>query len=202
MLETLIGWDRALLLYLNPDEASLLDPVMRFISGTWEWLPFYAFLLFVVWRRVGWRLGLLFLLGVALCVLAADQLSVHLFKNTFQRLRPCADPSLAGLVRIPEGYWCSGGFSFVSSHASNVFSVFYFIYRFVRLRWMTVLTLVWASIVGFSRIYLAAHFPLDVLCGALLGVCLGALIYLLISWGYRRFTGGAELVPPGPSLRQ
>ena len=39
----------------------------------------------------------------------------------------------------------------------------------------------WATVVGYSRPYLGKHYPGDVLCGALLGMGLGALVYFVIS---------------------
>ena len=41
-------------------------------------------------------------------------------------------------------------------------------------RWSVVLLLL-AALIGFSRLYLYVHFPTDVLCGALLGLVFAAL---------------------------
>jgi undecaprenyl-diphosphatase len=46
--------------------------------------------------------------------------------------------------------------------------------------------LLWASINGFSRIYLGVHYPGDILCGALLGAAIGLLIYLVYSFIHKR----------------
>ena len=46
---------------------------------------------------------------------------MHLFKNVFQRLRPCHNPQIADWVHIVNNK-CGGQFGFVSSHAANVFA--------------------------------------------------------------------------------
>lgn len=42
--------------------------------------------------------------------------------------------------------------------------------------------LVWAALIGFSRIYLAKHFTTDVICGALAGVVVALAAYCLYLW--------------------
>jgi undecaprenyl-diphosphatase len=114
------------------------------------------------------------ILGITL----SDQISVHLFKNVFQRLRPCHEPALEGLVHLVNGE-CGGLYGFVSSHATNSFYVALFSLLFIRKRWFTILMLLWASVVGYSRIYLGVHYPGDVICGSMLGALVGWGIYKL-----------------------
>ncbi|HEY5124915.1 MAG TPA: phosphatase PAP2 family protein, partial [Ignavibacteria bacterium] len=105
----------------------------------------------------------------------ADQSSV-LVKNLVQRLRPCYDPALKGLVHLVNGE-CGGLFGFVSSHATNSFDVALLSLLFIKKRWYSISIIIWALVIGYSRIYLGVHFPGDVLCGSLLGAFIGWSMY-------------------------
>lgn len=108
----------------------------------------------------------------------SDLLSVHGFKNVFMRLRPCHEPSLAGLVHQVYDK-CGGSFGFYSSHASNHFALATFLHFFIgkKLKYFSLLIFIWAAIVSYSRVYLGVHYPSDVLAGAIMGIILSFIMY-------------------------
>jgi undecaprenyl-diphosphatase len=112
------------------------------------------------------------LLIIILAVTLADQVSVHIFKNTFHRLRPCHEPVLQGMVHLFKGE-CGGLYGFISSHASNSFNIAVLSLLLVKQRWFTTGILVWAVVICYSRIYLWVHYPGDVICGSLVGAAIG-----------------------------
>jgi undecaprenyl-diphosphatase len=120
------------------------------------------------------------ILGIAL----ADLSSVHLFKNVFQRPRPCHEPALEGLVHIVRGK-CGGMYGFVSSHAANCFDAAAISGALIRKKWFSVSIACWAAVIGYSRIYLGVHYPGDVVCGAALGAIIG--------WGVFRLYKAADV---------
>jgi undecaprenyl-diphosphatase len=150
---------------------------MHAISGKLIWAPLYLAILIFLGIKYKRRF-LIIILFVILAVTLADQISVHLFKNVFQRLRPCHEPALSGLVHLFNGE-CGGKFSFVSSHATNSFNIALLSLLFIRKRWYTISIIIWALVVGYSRIYLGVHYPGDVICGSLLGALIGWSIYSL-----------------------
>ena len=90
---------------------------------------FYIFLLYLVYRSEH-KKTILVLVAIAILITLSDQLSVHAFKNVFQRLRPCHNPDIMLQVHTVEK--CGGQFGFVSSHAMNSFSLAFFITGLLR----------------------------------------------------------------------
>lgn len=178
--ERLDAIDREAFLAINGAHLPWLDPVMEAVSSMVLWFPLYAFFLWLIAQRHGLRALLWSLPLIALLVLFTDKGSVLLFKETVQRLRPCHEPALAGLVHlVPEG--CGGRFGFISSHASNHFGIAVFMIGVIGAapRWGVAALLAWAGLIAYSRIYLGVHYPGDVLVGGLYGATIGSLAALI-----------------------
>ena len=72
--------DQQLFLALNFDGGPVWDRIMLILSGTTMWIPLYAVILWLVWRRSGWRGMLLFLVLMAAAVALADMVA-GIFKH-------------------------------------------------------------------------------------------------------------------------
>jgi membrane-associated phospholipid phosphatase len=169
-------WDKWLFVQLN---SRFTNPVFDFILPYFRdsvfWAPLYIFMLVFItlnYGKKGWFWALLFLCTVAI----ADITSSRIVKESFERLRPCQDPVFFQQVRLLLN-GCSGSYSFTSSHAANHFGIatyisitFYSTFK----RWI-LLFYVWAFFVSYAQIYVGVHYPLDVICGALIGVLAGVL---------------------------
>lgn len=174
--------DQQLFLYLNHLGCDGLDPVMRFLSGPVPWILLTLLILLVTAQRSNWKFNdksfWIILTAFAIASLISEQSSVHLFKNVFERLRPCHEPALAEQVRLAASH-CGGAFGFVSTHASNSFTLAILILLIFKRNWLSISVFVWATLISYSRIYVGVHYPGDVLGGMLLGCAIAVVVYLV-----------------------
>jgi len=185
MTDLLISFDTWLFLLLNNLHSEVLDPIMVWISGKFTWIPLYLILLALVIRKHQLKSILIVVPFIFLLITASDQISVHLFKNLFERLRPCHNSELKDFIHLLGN--CGGQYGFLSSHASNTFALATFLILLMKHRAYLYTLVIWAGLVSYSRIYLGVHYPADILAGACLGILTGILIWKLFLETNKKF---------------
>ncbi len=179
MFENLIQRDKEFLIYLNNLGSEQWDPLWLFITNQLNWAPLFLLIIFLIFKNLGWKKGgFLFLFLIAM-VAFSDQFT-NLIRVIFERLRPNNDTSINHLLRTlinPQSY------SFTSGHAttSTAFTVFIYLlfrnqYKYIKL--MFLFPLVFA----YSRLYLGVHFPIDIMCGAIVGTTIGFTFFKIHSF--------------------
>ena len=159
-----------------------------FFSGRTEWIPLYVLVIALLIWRLGWKKGLVMVLTTALCILCVDQFA-NLIKNSVMRLRPGCDPEMLerGLyVLIPSG---AKSYGFFSAHAGNALAFAVCTLRALKLGrdtekrpWKglssaySVMIVIWAVLVGLSRIFVGKHFLGDVLTGFVVGLIFAEIL--------------------------
>jgi membrane-associated phospholipid phosphatase len=174
MWDKLNEWDQWLFIKLNSTLTNpAFDAIMPFMRQAKHWAPLYLFLLVFAWinfkGKGGW--WTVFLLAT---VALTDMTGTHLFKHTFERVRPCNDPDFFMQVRLLVDH-CSRGYSFTSNHAANHFGIamfFYITMKHLLGKWAAI-GFVWAALIGYAQVYVGVHYPLDILAGSLLGLIFG-----------------------------
>lgn len=193
----LTATDTRLFYWINHHHNPFLDWVLWVASQGWSWaivLIAASLYLILSHRKQSslthhpslithhWSLIALFLLlGIGLCFLLSDRISVLCFKDVFCRLRPCHALDDVRMFRTS----CGGQYGFVSSHAANVFALALFLTLFQKKfsifnSRFSILLFAWACVVCYSRPYLGKHYPGDVICGALLGLLVGAVVFFIV----------------------
>ena len=180
MIEEILKLDTELFLFLNSLGSPVFDNIWIYLSYKEANILFYSILLIFYSYYKSFKLSevLYLLLIVAIMITITDQ-TANLFKDSFQRLRPCYDEVIKDSVRIvKEG--CGGKYGFFSAHASNSFSLAIFFGLLFRDKYKQIIsfTVLYASLISYSRIYLGVHFPLDLLFGSLFGIIIGFIIFI------------------------
>ena len=173
--------DEYLFRLINSAGWEQMDQPMILISSKWFWIPLYIYILYLIYKRLSDQF-IKILLSLGLLIFIADFGSVHLFKEVFERARPCH--FLEG-IRVVDG--CGGPFGFISSHASNSFAIAFFIALLFRNFWGFAWLFSWAVVIGFSRIYLGVHYPFDILGGMFWGLFVSLLVYYIYKMKIKDF---------------
>jgi len=188
-LSWIAAWDRSVFVLINQSFSSIFfDAFMPALSDFWLWaIPIG--LVWIVWFFKADRDGKLIALSCFLVVAGTDQIAATLIKPIVARERPC---NVVPSTRYYDGEkWITtdrfglteykSSYSFPSNHAANIAGqAVYWSYFYPQVSPVMVVA---AIAVGYSRIYLGHHYPLDIAAGYLLGIFVAlGIAYPLKIW--------------------
>lgn len=180
MTTFLLPGEKELFFLINGAHTPFMDGVMWLYSGMEIWMPLAVALLFTATYKKSWREWAVILLSFVVLALVCDFVSAGLLKPLVQRPRPTGFPGVAEFVRIlGERKIDSGSYGFISGHSTQCFAIAMFSSLIFRKRLYAGVAFSWALVMGYSRIYLGAHFPGDVLGGMVAGILLAYGVYKL-----------------------
>ena len=169
-MNRVLKFDEALLLLVHRWRAPSLTRVMRMMTrlgdgATWTFVSLVLLAVGGMATRFGWRVGLSALLATALA---------QVLKRVCRRKRPSHGiHNFTALVDNPDA------FSFPSGHTAAAFAVAIAVAG--QGAFLGPLALGMAGAIAFSRVYLGAHYPLDVGVGVGIGAVAGTAIRFLIA---------------------
>lgn len=169
----IINWDIHVFEFINSGLSSeFFDAVLPAMREPLFWIPLYVFLLAFMLFNYG-KKSYWFVLVMILSVGSSDIASSRIIKKTVQRVRPCNNDDVKVIKRVR----CGSGYSFTSSHAANHFSLAVFAISTLgqHLPKIKPWLWFWAGLISFSQVYVGVHFPIDIICGAIVGIIIGKL---------------------------
>ncbi len=187
-----MGWDAGFLLYIQEYiRSDFLNPIMKVLTHSGDkgilLIVLILALLFIPRTRA---IGIMSTISIAIEAL----LNNVLLKNLIARTRPYDE--IEGLVNLVGK---QSDYSFPSGHTGAAFAVagamlvvalfglpmiektgeFKRADPSLTFKLISVILIMYATLLAFSRMYVGVHYPTDVLCGLLLGLGTSAVAYLI-----------------------
>lgn len=160
--------DQQLFLALNFDGGPVWDVFFWIITSKIIWLPLYLLIMWMIYRKVGFKRMLIAALVIGAMIGLIDQ-TCNFFKDFTPSLRPSHTPELEGRVHTIFNYW-GGRSGTVSAHTAISFGIAIFSALMIRNRVFAVIIMLWAVLVAYSRVYSGMHYPMDLFFGAITGM--------------------------------
>ena len=159
MFESLKLLDRDLFLFLNGRHSTLTDELMFYISQVWVFFPLFAYWLYLIFKKYGWKKTLLMTAFLGLLIALTDQ-SSNQVKHGVKRYRPTHNLEIMEQVHILHDYR-GGQYGFFSGHSANCFGIAMLLFLVFSKRSILFRSsfFLWAAVTAYSRIYLGVHYP-------------------------------------------
>ncbi len=172
--DTIVEADHKLFFFLNGLHQNWLDAPMTLVSNRLVWIPLYAWMLYLLYKKYGKGTWIILLCAIGL-ILFSDQ-TANVFKEIVQRFRPTHNPTFGHLVHTVNEYR-GGTYGFFSGHATNAFALIMYLLLLLKpsKTYFKIILITYACITSYSRIYLGVHYPVDIVVGAFCGLGLGFL---------------------------
>ena len=173
IFEKIYEFDHFVLLFIQDNiRCDVLTPIMTVTSMLVNigFLLVISGLIMLCFKKTR-MIGVITLSSLALCLILNNVCIKHLVA----RQRPFTTyTDLYPLIKKPTDY------SFASGHTTASFAAVGIWARFIPKKF-AVIAIIFAVLVGFSRLYLGVHYPTDVLCGVLLGLLGSIITYFIYS---------------------
>ena len=177
LLNPLIEYDKQLLLYLHSKGSLTWDAFWIFITNPLHWIWLFFVIYIFGFKIFGFKKTTAISVFIALSGITSLWF-VNGIKNLVQRLRPINDTSINDSLRVLIE---QNDFSFVSGHSTVSFTIAFLSFWILKKHYKHAYILfLFPILFAYSRIYLAVHYPIDIVVGMVLGFLIALLFYKLI----------------------
>ncbi len=162
----------AFFLLLNTDLGAVADYFFGVYTNMGDaliWIAVLLITLFVLKQKKAWPL---LVAGFVISTIFTQVCKYLIIPDAPRPWKEITDHSLIHHVWFIQPWLIS---SFPSGHTATAVSIYLIFCLLLRKKWWLIVGLIYAVLVGYSRIYLAQHFPFDVAAGIIVGVVTVAL---------------------------
>jgi membrane-associated phospholipid phosphatase len=151
-------------------------------------------LLWIVWLAVILKTKQKQLLPLVISSFILTTIFTQVFKNFVlpNEPRPSSAISDVSNIHFVEGVTLHSVNSFPSGHTATAFTFVLLIALIIPRTWIILLAIIVASLVGYSRVYLGQHFPLDVGAGIIVAMCSVSCALLIQRRFYNKSNGATS----------
>ena len=162
---------------MNNDFGRYADYIFEYSTNLGDGIVFIpALILFIIYRRK--------FIPLLVAGFIISTFITHLFKDLLMphQPRPTEAISNLALIHTVQGVDVHKIGSFPSGHTATAFTIFFIACLVINKKWIVPLGLLYGLLVGYSRIYLAQHFPDDVAGGIMSAIVTVILSLWIQQW--------------------
>jgi len=179
-------FDESLFLILNGNHQAILDYVMLLASNLFSFVPVFIVCIYISIKYFRKQddhyytfINITLLIVILVMQYFLCRYLLHdVFKDLLGRERPCANPNISSYIRLLGSECKTGIHSYFGYKTALMFCLSSFLFFTIKegFKGFKFILILWSLLVGYSRIYVGDHYPLDVIISAATGILVGYLI--------------------------
>ncbi len=155
-----------LFLLLNTDLGSIGDFILKYATYLGDGVVWALFAIVILWKQK--RQLPITIAAIIISTLITHYIKGHLLPINYRPVE--ALPNARNLIHTIAGIEIHYGGSFPSGHTTQTFTMYFLLCLLLDKKWIVPIGFLGAILVGYSRVYQAQHFPLDVAGGILVAL--------------------------------